>query len=177
MPLRDDPATVRIPLHLALALLLPLASGCVRQASPRAYATPPPGPYNGPPAYGYPPGPAPAGWSTPPATSPGSIAVAFAQSHIGKPYCWGGTGPTCYDCSGLTQAAWRAAGRTIPRNSSEQLAKLSPSPWEQMQLGDILWRPGHVGIYAGNGWAIAATKTGDFVRYQAASYYERVVRP
>jgi len=104
-------------------------------------------------------------------------AVAFAQSRIGTPYCWGGNGPGCYDCSGLTRAAWRSAGRAIPRTSEAQLAQLPRVPMENVQPGDILWRPGHVGIYAGRGWVIAATHTGDVVRYQPASRFVRAVRP
>jgi cell wall-associated NlpC family hydrolase len=104
-------------------------------------------------------------------------AVAFAQSRIGTPYCWGGTGPGCFDCSGLTRAAWGAAGVNIPRTSSAQASALQPIPMEAVQPGDILWRPGHVGIYAGRGWVIAATHRGDVVRYQPASGFQRAVRP
>lgn len=104
-------------------------------------------------------------------------AVAFAQARIGTPYCWGGAGPTCYDCSGLTRAAWAAAGVSIPRTSTAQASKLKPIPMEAVQPGDILWRPGHVGIYAGRGWVIAATHRGDVVRYQPASGFQRAMRP
>jgi cell wall-associated NlpC family hydrolase len=104
-------------------------------------------------------------------------AVAFAQASIGTPYCWGGSGPRCYDCSGLTRAAWASAGISIPRTSTAQLGALRPVPIEQVQPGDILWRPGHVGIYAGQGWVIAATHRGDVVRYQSASGFQRAVRP
>ncbi|MGO4753937.1 NlpC/P60 family protein, partial [Streptomyces sp. 2MCAF27] len=44
-------------------------------------------------------------------------AIAFAQAQLGKPYVWGATGPNSYDCSGLTQAAWKAAGVTLPRTT------------------------------------------------------------
>jgi hypothetical protein len=50
-------------------------------------------------------------------------------------------------------------------------------PMNAVQPGDILWRPGHVGIYAGQGYVIAATHTGDFVRYQRADRFVRAVRP
>lgn len=51
-------------------------------------------------------------------------ALAFARSQIGKPYVWGATGPSSYDCSGLTQAAWRAAGVDLPRTT-----------WDQVKVG------------------------------------------
>jgi hypothetical protein len=154
------------------------ALGCAEQRytrpayGPNAYA-----PYYGPQPGHYPYGtmpPAPVGWGNAP---PATLAVAFAQSRIGTPYCWGGNGPRCFDCSGLTRAAWHYAGRNIPRTSDAQLAQLTPVPMEAVQPGDILWRPGHVGIYAGQGWVIAATHTGDIVRYQPASGFVRAVRP
>ena len=108
---------------------------------------------------------------------PGEHAVAFAQQMRGKPYCWGGTGPKCFDCSGLTYAAWKAAGRTIPRTSSAQSNGLAPVSWDRVQAGDIVWRPGHVGLYVGNGWAIHAPSSGKVVQYQPVNKYRRAYRP
>lgn len=48
-------------------------------------------------------------------------AVAFAYGALGKPYVWGSTGPSSFDCSGLTQAAWRAAGVSLPRTTYTQI--------------------------------------------------------
>jgi cell wall-associated NlpC family hydrolase len=107
----------------------------------------------------------------------GEAAVAYARSRMGAPYCWGGTGPGCYDCSGLTYAAWRWAGTRIPRTSSEQIAELRPVPLDRLEPGDVLWRPGHVAIYAGRGWAIHAPQTGDVVRWVPARDFERAARP
>jgi cell wall-associated NlpC family hydrolase len=64
-------------------------------------------------------------------------AVAFALRQRGKPYRWGAQGPQAFDCSGLTWAAWRAAGVTIPRTAAGQLAGL-PRVRGQLRLGDLL---------------------------------------
>jgi cell wall-associated NlpC family hydrolase len=70
-------------------------------------------------------------------------AVAFALAQRGKPYRWGAQGPHAFDCSGLTWAAWRAAGMTIPRTAAGQLADL-PRVRGRLQPGDLL-------IYRTNG--------------------------
>ena len=67
--------------------------------------------------------------------------------------------------------------RRVVAKPLAQVEGLPAVAMAQIQPGDILWRPGHVGIYAGNGWAIAATQTGDVIRYQKASGYQRAVRP
>ncbi len=79
------------------------------------------------------------------------------MAQIGKPYCWGGTGPRCFDCSGLVQVAWGAyGGARLPRTTGDIAAKLPEIALEDVRAGDILWWPGHVGIYAGNGWMVDA---------------------
>ncbi|MSP23780.1 MAG: NlpC/P60 family protein [Myxococcales bacterium] len=104
-------------------------------------------------------------------------AAAFAHAMQGKPYCWGGTGPDCFDCSGLTSTAWRVAGLPIPRTSDAQHERLASVGMHELAPGDVLWRPGHVGLYLGNGWAIHAPGRGKFVQYQAASSFRSAHRP
>jgi cell wall-associated NlpC family hydrolase len=88
--------------------------------------------------------------------------VAFAFAQIGKPYVWGATGPDAYDCSGLVQAAWAAAGVAIPRDTYGQWAALPHIPLTDIQPGDLLLYngEGHVAIYVGNGEIIDAPRTG-----------------
>jgi cell wall-associated NlpC family hydrolase len=64
-------------------------------------------------------------------------AVAYALAQRGKPYRWAAEGPAAFDCSGLTWAAWRAAGVSIPRTAAGQLAVLSRVQG-RLQPGDLL---------------------------------------
>lgn len=104
-------------------------------------------------------------------------AIAFARAQLGKPYCWGGTGPGCFDCSGLVYAAWAAAGVRVPRSSDDQAAKLAHVPLALAAPGDIVWREGHVGLYLGDGLAIHAPRTGKTVTTEPASHYQVALRP
>ena len=89
-------------------------------------------------------------------------AVAFAYAQLGKPYQWGATGPGSYDCSGLVQAAWAAAGVSIPRVTYDQWAALPHIATSSLQPGDLLYYDGegHVSMYVGDGYIIDAPQTG-----------------
>ena len=101
---------------------------------------------------------------TGPTGSQADKAVAFAYAQLGCPYVYGGTGPCHmgFDCSGLAQAAWAAAGVSIPRDSYEQWANLPHVPLSSIQPGDLLIYngEGHVAIYVGGGYIIDAPQTG-----------------
>jgi cell wall-associated NlpC family hydrolase len=96
-------------------------------------------------------------------------AVAFALGQRGKPYRWGAEGPHAFDCSGLTWAAWRAAGVTIPRTAAGQLASL-PRVRGRLQPGDLLiYRTHgptrrHVAMAVGRGRMVEALGRGIPVR-------------
>lgn len=126
--------------------------------------------------------------SSTPGTSTGTKAdkaIAFARAQIGKPYVWGATGPDSYDCSGLTQAAWKAAGVTLPRVTYDQVDAGTTVPVSQAQPGDLVFfydDISHVGLYIGDGMMIHAPKPGAYVReesifYDGESSIYSVVRP
>ena len=101
---------------------------------------------------------------TGPTSTQAQKAVAFAYAQLGCPYVYGGTGPCQrgYDCSGLAQAAWAAAGVQIPRDSYSQWAALPHVPLSSVQPGDLMIYngEGHVAIYVGGGYIIDAPHTG-----------------
>ncbi|MET8635027.1 NlpC/P60 family protein [Streptomyces sp. NPDC004074] len=112
-------------------------------------------------------------------------ALAYARAQVGKPYVWGATGPDSYDCSGLTQAAWKAAGVSLPRTTYDQVDVGTTVPLADAQPGDLIFfydDISHVGIYIGDGMMIHAPKPGAYVReesiyYGGSSIIHSVVRP
>ncbi len=113
-------------------------------------------------------------------------AVAFAKAQLGKPYVFGAEGPNSFDCSGLTQSAWKAAGVSIPRTSQAQAAGLVRVARSEIQPGDlVIFKAdnGHVAIYIGGGKIIEASRPGTPVRTASLStswyqdHFRMVVRP
>lgn len=101
---------------------------------------------------------------------------------MGKPYVWGATGPDSYDCSGLTQAAWKAAGISLPRTTWDQVKVGTTVTTANAQPGDLVFfydDISHVGIYIGDGKMIHAPKPGANVRVESIYYMpiHSVVRP
>ncbi|MDR2380865.1 MAG: C40 family peptidase [Bifidobacteriaceae bacterium] len=98
----------------------------------------------------------------------GLAAVAWARQQIGKPYQWGGTGPSSFDCSGLTSQAWlNGGGKRIPRVAADQYYAATKIPYDQMRPGDLIfWGSDlhHVAIYSGNGNMIEAPSAGKNIR-------------
>ncbi|MEU8697371.1 NlpC/P60 family protein [Streptomyces sp. NPDC048680] len=107
------------------------------------------------------------------ATTKAGKVLAFARAQIGKPYVWGATGPSSYDCSGLTQAAWKAAGVSIPRTTWDQVNVGTRIATADLQPGDLVFfydDISHVGIYKGDGMMIHAPKPGANVREESIYY-------
>jgi NlpC/P60 family len=111
-------------------------------------------------------------------------AVRFAHRQRGKPYRWGGTGPRGYDCSGLVQRSWRAAGVSIPRVTHGQYRIRPRIARHRLRPGDLVFfhGRGHVGIYVGHRRFIHSPRTGTRVRVERLrGHYRRAfagaVRP
>lgn len=118
-------------------------------------------------------------------TGRNAIAVEYAESKLGDDYVYAGNGPNVFDCSGLMQQAWLAAGVSIPRTSFEEWDTLPHISRSQLQPGDLIYflepgasasdGPGHVGMYIGNGMMIHATHPGAYVQWASidasSAYY------
>lgn len=100
--------------------------------------------------------PAPAQVSSAPASGIGAAIVAEARKHVGTPYVWGGGSPGGFDCSGFTSYVYAQFGVSLPRTDSAQRYSGRVVSAAEARPGDLVWWPGHVGIYTGNGNHIAA---------------------
>jgi cell wall-associated NlpC family hydrolase len=106
-------------------------------------------------------------------TEAAQIAVDTALAQQGDPYVWGGAGPDSFDCSGLTQYAYAAAGISLPHSSSQQSTLGTPVAYADLQPGDLVffYSPvSHVGMYIGNGQMVHAGTSGDVVKVVELAY-------
>ncbi|WP_227999112.1 C40 family peptidase [Nocardia australiensis] len=102
--------------------------------------------------------------TTSPPNPTAAQVISFACAQLGLPYVWGGNGPDVnggWDCSGLTQAAYRAAGISIPRATYDQVHTGTPVSEDKLSPGDLLFYSTsgdvhHVGIYLGGGQMVHA---------------------
>ena len=109
------------------------------------------------------------------AATPGTAAVQEASRHNGKPYAYGATGPTRFDCSGFTLYVYSRFGKRLPHSSSAQytapgvqhIAKTSKQPGDLIFIKNSSGSIYHVGVYAGNGKFWHSPKAGDHVRLAA----------
>ncbi|MET8622233.1 C40 family peptidase [Kitasatospora sp. NPDC004669] len=108
-------------------------------------------------------------------------AVDYALAQLGKPYVWGGDGPSGYDCSGLVQQAYWRSGISLPRVADDQYAATTSIGAGQLRRGDLVfWSDSgrasgihHVGIYLGGGQFVEAPRPGKTVRISTftSGYY------
>ncbi|MDG9711309.1 C40 family peptidase [Streptomyces sp. DH10] len=99
--------------------------------------------------------------------------VAFARAQIGRPCVWGAVGPGSYDAPGLTQAAWKAAGVTLPRTAQAQWGAGVQVSLVDIQVGDLVFFHddlGHVGIWSGDGRLIHAPGPGALIREESVFF-------
>jgi cell wall-associated NlpC family hydrolase len=110
-----------------------------------------------------PPGP-------PPPEARGAAVLAAAESRLGAPYRYGGSGPEAFDCSGLVSYAYLQVGVAVPRTAAAQHAAATPVAREDLRPGDLVFgrldgrEVSHVGIYAGGGRFVHAPQRGGRVR-------------
>ena len=103
----------------------------------------------------------------------GAKALAFAKRQLGDRYRYGGTGPNAWDCSGLTRGAWKHAGKKLPRTSQGQSRAGKKVARSKLRKGDLVFfysGKSHVGIYAGKGRVIHASRPGKPVAYIKMKY-------
>jgi cell wall-associated NlpC family hydrolase len=115
-------------------------------------------------------------------SSKGAKALAFAKRQIGDKYRYGATGPNAWDCSGLTRGAWKSAGVKLPHSAKQQYRKGKKVSKSNLKKGDLVFfysGISHVGIYAGNGKVVHASRPGKPVATVKMKYmpYKGARRP
>ena len=101
------------------------------------------------------------------AVATGQGLIDYGMQFLGVPYVWGASSPTAFDCSGFVSYVYASIGVSIPHQSSaiRNMAGASVVSASEAQAGDIMWWPGHVGLYAGDGMVLESVPGG--VTYRA----------
>jgi cell wall-associated NlpC family hydrolase len=91
-----------------------------------------------------------------------------ALNYIGSPYAYSGVGPEYFDCSGFTRFVLAKHGIHLEHSATLQLHSGRIIPESQARLGDLLWMPGHIGFWAGDGLMLDSLKPGKRVDIRKA---------
>jgi cell wall-associated NlpC family hydrolase len=102
-----------------------------------------------------------------PASANGSTIISIAARYVGVPYVWGGSTPAGFDCSGFVQYVFAQAGISLPRSSTGQRDSGTVVSRSEAQAGDLIWSPGHISIYAGDGMQIDAPRPGKTIQFRS----------
>ncbi|MCI7456514.1 C40 family peptidase [Actinomyces urogenitalis] len=96
------------------------------------------------------------------AVATGQGLIDYGMQFLGVPYVWGASSPTAFDCSGFVSYVYASIGVSIPHQSSaiRNMAGASVVSASEAQAGDIMWWPGHVGLYAGDGMVLESVPGG-----------------
>ncbi|HEY2206554.1 MAG TPA: NlpC/P60 family protein [Pseudonocardia sp.] len=103
-----------------------------------------------------------------------ATALSYASKKLGLPYVWGAAGPTAFDCSGLTQWAFKQVGISLPRTSQAQSHVGTAVSKGDLRPGDLVffYSPvSHVGIYLGNNKLLHASESGEPVKVSDMSNF------
>lgn len=115
---------------------------------------------------------------------PRTSAINKAIEQLGKPYLWAAAGPNAFDCSGLVQYCYAAAGIDVPHQSGMIWARCDHLTSDKLEPGDLLFNANslgeptsasqiyHVGLYVGGGQAIHAPGTGKTICYTTVSHFK-----
>lgn len=99
-----------------------------------------------------------------PASANGSAIVEIATRYVGVPYVSGGTTPDGFDCSGFTSYVFAQVGISLPRTSSEQRYAGTVVSRADALPGDLIWSPGHISIYLGDGLQVDSPRPGKTIQ-------------
>ena len=115
-------------------------------------------------------------------SSKGERALGYAKKQLGERYRYGAAGPNAWDCSGLTMKAWKSVGKNLPHSARGQFGKGKKVSKSNLKKGDLVFfysGISHVGIYAGGGKIIHASRPGKPVAYIKMKYmpYKGARRP
>ena len=110
---------------------------------------------------------APAPAASVPASAKGSAIAEIAARQVGVPYVYGGTTPAGFDCSGFTSYVFAQVGISLPRTSSAQRGAGTVVSASEARAGDLIWTPGHISIYLGDGMQVDAPRPGKTIQIRS----------